>query len=335
MSYDDDFEVGDGFQGVQEAPLPDSQPAPKRRVVQPTQRESSMPDPNKVVQRPKNVPHANYNNNGGKAKMGRTQEINQGYSQPGQTIAQPQSVQQQPQATQQSQPQQQPKQRKPMQRKAQVQQQMQQQMQTPPPNQQVPQQSAQGTSPQPQKSVKKKSKLPLIIGGVVLVAVLGVVGVKVINGNKLVAQTESYESSGKFALDNLQSALNNYDASKVDDCVGTGDGDSYLGQEWAYVNGVKLREEFIKKVTNLVKFEYPQVQQMSTTGVGMTEKDGSKIMIESMMNNGEAVTVTIPDYDALSQTMDEDIKQIQSMFKSSKYSDSDYDWYNEMANLML
>lgn len=335
MSYDDDFEVGDGFHGVQEAPLPDSQPAPKRRVVQPTQRESSMPDPNKVVQRPKNVPHANYNNNGGKAKMGRTQEINQGYSQPGQTIAQPQSVQQQPQATQQSQPQQQPQQRKPMQRKAQVQQQMQQQMQTPPPNQQVPQQSAQGTSPQPQKPVKKKSKLPLIIGGVVLVAVLGVVGVKVINGNKLVAQTESYESSGKFALDNLQSALNNYDASKVDDCVGTGDGDSYLGQEWAYVNGVKLREEFIKKVTNLVKFEYPQVQQMSTTGVGMTEKDGSKIMIESMMNNGEAVTVTIPDYDALSQTMDEDIKQIQSMFKSSKYSESDYDWYNEMANLML
>lgn len=70
MSYDDDFEVGDGFQGVQEAPLPDSQPAPKRRVVQPTQRESSMPDPNKVVQRPKNVPHANYNNNGGKAKWG-------------------------------------------------------------------------------------------------------------------------------------------------------------------------------------------------------------------------------------------------------------------------
>lgn len=53
MSFNDDFEVGDGFQGVQEAPLPDSQPAPKRRVVQPTQRESSIPDPNKVVQRPK------------------------------------------------------------------------------------------------------------------------------------------------------------------------------------------------------------------------------------------------------------------------------------------
>lgn len=328
MSFDDDFEVGDGFQGVQEAPLPDSEPAPRRRVVQPTHRESSMPDPNKVVQRPKNVTHANYNDNGGRVKIGRTQEVNQGYSYPGQTIRQqPQSQQQrsQPQVRQQ---------RPNMKQQRQMSQhQMQMQMQTPPPNQQVSNQNIQQMPPQ--QPVKKKSKLPLVIGGVVLVAVLGVVGFKVISGNKLVPQTETYESSGKFALDNLQSSLNNYDAGKVDDCVGTKDGDSYLGQEWAFVNGVKLREEFITKVTGVVKFKYPQVQQMSTTGVGMTNKDGSKIMIESMMNNGEAVTVTIPDYDAIAQTMDEDIKQIQSMFKSSKYSDRDYEWYDEMANLML
>lgn len=328
MSFDDDFEVGDGFQGVQEAPLPDSEPAPRRRVVQPTHRESSMPDPNKVVQRPKNVTHANYNDNGGRAKIGRTQEVNQGYSYPGQTIRQQSQGQQQ-------QPQPQVRQQRPNrnQQRQVSQHQMQMQMQTPPPNQQVSNQNIQQMSPQ--QPVKKKSKLPLVIGGVVLVAVLGVVGFKVISGNKLVPQTETYESSGKFALDNLQSSLNNYDASKVDDCVGTKDGDSYLGQEWAFVNGVKLREEFIKKVTGVVKFKYPQVQQMSTTGVGMTNKDGSKIMIESMMNNGEAVTVTIPDYDAIAQTMDEDIKQIQSMFKSSKYSDRDYEWYDEMANLML
>lgn len=336
MSFNDDFEVGDGFQGVQEAPLPDSQPAPKRRVVQPTQRESSIPDPNKVVQRPKNVSHTNYNDNGGRAKMGRTQTVNQGYSQPGQTIVQqPQSQQSQSQPRQQRQSRRQQSQNNQQINQQQMQMRQQMQMQTPPPNQQVPNQTGQQMPPQQQKPAKKKSKLILAIGGVVLVAVLGVVGFKVINGNKLVPQTETYESSGKFALDNLQSSLNNYDASKVDDCVGTEDGDSYLGQEWAYVNGVKLREEFIKKVTGLVKFEYPQVQQMSTTGVGMTNKDGSKIMIESMMNNGEAVTVTIPDYDALAQTMDEDIKQIQSMFKSSKYSESDYEWYNEMANLML
>lgn len=336
MSYDDDFEVGDGFQGVQEAPLPDSQPAPKRRVVQPTQRESSMPDPNKVVQRPKNTSHANYNDNGGRAKMGKVQEINQGYAQPGQTVVQQPQPQSQPKVRpHQKQQMAQQTQRMQQVRQQQAQMQMQQQMQTPPPNQQVPNQGVQQVPPQPQKPAKKKSKLPLIIGGVALVAVLGIVGVKALNGNKLVAQSEPYDSSGKFALDNLQSALNNYDASKVDDCVGTADGDSYLGQEWAYVNGVKLREEFIKKVTGVVKFSYPQVQQLSTTGVGMTEKDGSKIMIESMMNNGEAVTVTIPDYDALAQTMNEDIKQIQSMFKSSKYSESDYEWYNEMANLML
>lgn len=328
MSFDDDFEVGDGFQGVQEAPLPDSEPAPRRRVVQPTHRESSMPDPNKVVQRPKNVTHANYNDNGGRAKIGRTQEVNQGYSYPGKTIKQQSQGQQQ-------QPQPQIRQQRPNrnQQRQMSQHQMQMQMQTPPPNQQVSNQNVQQMPPQ--QPVKKKSKLPLVIGGVVLVAVLGAVGFKAVSGNKLVPQTETYESSGKFALDNLQSSLNNYDASKVDDCVGTKDGDSYLGQEWAFVNGVKLREEFIKKVTGVVKFEYPQVQQMSTTGVGMTNKDGSKIMIESMMNNGEAVTVTIPDYDAIAQTMDEDIKQIQSMFKSSKYSDRDYEWYDEMANLML
>lgn len=336
MSFDDDFEVGAGFEGVQEAPLPNSEPAPKRRVVQPTQRESSMPDPNKVVQRPKPTGHANYNNNGGRAKMGRTQEINQGYSQPGQTVRQQQPVQQQRPQQQQRPPQQRQQRRPQSQQQNQQMQSQQMQMQ----NQQMQMQNQQMQNGQQvpnnqQRPPKKKSKIPFIILGIVLVIVIALVAVKVINGNKLVAQDESYDSSGKFALDSLQSALNNYDASKVDDCVGTEDGDSYLGQEWAYVNGVKLREEFIQKVTGVVKFTYPQVQQLSTTGVGMTNKDGSKIMIESMMNNGEAVTVTIPDYDALSQTMDEDIKYIQSMFKSSKYSEADYEWYDEMANLML
>ena len=74
---------------------------------------------------------------------------------------------------------------------------------------------------------------------------------------------------------------------------------------------------------------------MSTTGVGMTDANGSPIMIESYMNNGEAVSVTIPDYEKLSASMDEDKEYILKLFKSSKYSEADYTWNDEMANLML
>ena len=58
----------------------------------------------------------------------------------------------------------------------------------------------------------------------------------------------NYKKSGKYALDNLAMALKDYDADKLDKVVGTKDGDSYLAQEWAYVNNIELRQNYIKKI---------------------------------------------------------------------------------------
>lgn len=333
MSFEDDFEVGDGYEGVQEAPIPEVIPSSVNR------------------QKPKEAVKRDYNSKSASgARQARTEEINQGYSQPGQTIKKQANQSGQGQASQPRQGNQgQPRQSSQGQAQG-GQGQVNQPRQggqpsrgkgskapnTQPRGSQQAQVPPQGNPPQ--QPPKKKSKLPMILGVVGIVAVLGVaavVGSKFLGGNKLVPQEQSYEQSGRYALDTLQNAVNNFDATAIDTIVGVEEGDSYLGQEWAYVNGVKLREEFIQKVGALVTFTYPQVQQMSTTGVGMVDEAGSPLMIESYMNSGESVKVTIPDYDKLSATMDEDIKFIQHMFKSSKYSEEDYTWHDEMANLML
>ena len=189
-----------------------------------------------------------------------------------------------------------------------------------PPQSQVISQPTRGIPPQvtPPPAPKKKSKLPLIIGFILLIVVLGVVALKVKsmvdNANKPEETPEvAYETTGKYALDSLLSALNTYNPETLDSLIGTKDGDSYLAQEWAYVNRVKLREEFITKVGSLVKFEYPN----------------------DLMNSGEAVKITHPDYEAIKNNMHTDTEYIKRMLTSSGYKPADYDFSNELTNLML
>lgn len=193
-------------------------------------------------------------------------------------------------------------------------------------------------SSQPSVVKKKKLKLPLIIvGALVLIIIIGLCVFKFLGSQKQVAQTIDYNTSGKYALDNFVSKLSdgNFDATTIDQLIGVEDGDSYLAQEWAYVNGVPLREEFIIKMTSVVKFSYPQVVQMSTKNEPMLNEDGSQIMIESYMNDGEKTIVTIPDYEKLTATMDEEIKYIQAMYSQSGFKTDDYTWNDDLTNLML
>lgn len=185
------------------------------------------------------------------------------------------------------------------------------------------------------KPAKKLSIIPIIIGVVALI-VIGVLAIKLLGGKGAQEPMQyDYATSGRWALDTLQSAINTYDPSGIDGVVGTEDGDSYLAQEWAYVNNVKIRQEFLQKVGALVKFEYPKVQQMSTSGEVMVDEAGNPIMIESYMNNGEEMVVTIPDYDKISKTMDEKSEYILKMLESAKYSENDYTWVDELTNLMI
>ena len=182
----------------------------------------------------------------------------------------------------------------------------------------------------------KSNKKVLVAGIFVVLLLIGVVlKFTVLGGKKAELVKEDYNKSGRYALDMLQSALNNYDATVIDNCVGNEDGDSYIGQEWAFVNMVKIREEFIQSVGKLVKFEYPESQQYMSDGTKAVDNSGKALYGKSMMNNGESCKVTVPDYDKLAQTMTEEKEAIIVLFKSSKYSKNDYTWNDEMANLML
>ena len=326
----DDFVIGDGViePPVKETPLPNEnggQPPVRRKPVRqrPQVQTPTPQDPNIQVEKPE-VPKRDYN---AAAKAPKRQQQTAPV-QPQMDI-QVQNMQAMPteEHAQMHQAKRQPQQR---QRVAPAQ----------APQQQVnPQAVGDNIAVAPQQPPKKKKSILPIIAVIAVIAVIGVVAVKFMNKEPveppLVAQTYDYNTSGRYAVDQFQIALNTFDATKIDAIVGTEDGDSYIAQEWAYVNRDLRREDFIKKVTGVVKFTFPQVQQISTTGVAMYDDIGNPIMVDSMLNNGETIQVTIPDYHKMAVTMDEDKVYIQKLFKSSGYSEDDYEWYNNMANLML
>ena len=182
----------------------------------------------------------------------------------------------------------------------------------------------------------KKLKLPIIIGSIFGVAILGVGGLSIYKHltykeAPLVAEQIDYANSGIAIYQELESRLNNYDAQSLDNLIGAKNGDSYLAQEWAYVNEVTVRQEFIKKVCSQVKFEFPKVNQKSTTGVEMPELE----QITCPMNNGEIPIVEIPDYVTITNKMETDRDYIQNLFVQSGYKISDYDFTNEITNLFI
>lgn len=183
---------------------------------------------------------------------------------------------------------------------------------------------------------KKFPVVPVVAAVMVMVVLVGIMAV--VFRKKEEPPQELiyvYETSGKYAMDSLRNALRTYDATTVDKTVGIADGDSYLAQEWAYVNGVALREEFITKVCALVDFKYPMIQRVTVDGVGLQDAEGNPLMMESFMNNGESVVAVIPDYAKLSVTMDEEVEYITRLYESSGYKPTDYTWHDELANLLL
>ena len=186
------------------------------------------------------------------------------------------------------------------------------------------------------KEPGKKSKLPMILGIIAGVIVLGVAGIFIYKKvtyvePPLVAEMIDYDNSGLAIYQELQNKLNNYDAQSLDDFIGSKAGDSYLAQEWAYVNDVAVRQAFIKHVCSQVKFEFPKVTQKSTTGVEMPELE----KVTCPMNNGEVPIVEIPDYVTITNKMETDRDYIQNLFVKSGYKISDYDFTNEITNLFI
>lgn len=202
-------------------------------------------------------------------------------------------------------------------------------------NQQRKPMSNQVQRPQVQQPKKKKSKLGMI-AVIAVIAVVGIIGYSKL-GKSIAPQEQEiiFETTGKYAYDNLLQAIQSLDATQLDSVVGTENGDSYLAQEWAYINGVALRQEFLSKVSSIVKFSYPTSNKLDTNGNVLTDKDGNPLTQESYMNNGENITVTIPDYNAIASEMDTDKDYIVNLMSSAGYKATDYDWSEELANLMF
>ena len=176
-------------------------------------------------------------------------------------------------------------------------------------------QQPQMINPMQQNNSGGKGKL--IIFAILIIVFAIIVALVLKNKGLIGGSDKGDEQVAQFdtsAYDNLITALNNYNADSLDLAVGTEEGDSYLAQEWAYVNRVSLREEFIQKISGIVKASYPQ-------GVDLS--------------NGGAVTFTIPDYKSISTSFDETTNKamIEKLFKSSEYSEKDYTWQDEMNNL--
>lgn len=152
-----------------------------------------------------------------------------------------------------------------------------------------------------------KKVLPLVIIGVLIALIIGVVAYRKSHNNKPIVQIGN---PYKAAQQSLEAALHSYDASMLDKVVGVKEGDSYLAQEWAWVNNNALRQEYIKKMCGLVKFDYS--------------------------SDSETVKVTIPDFDSMASIVtDDDNKRLISMYmESAGYKDTDYDWTYELADLM-
>lgn len=161
---------------------------------------------------------------------------------------------------------------------------------------------------QSQRPAKKKSKLPIIIV-LLLVAIVGVFVVKSKSKKPevVVQPTFSFDSS---TFDTFQQALNEYDAQAIDTVVGAEEGDSWLAQEWSYANLDADRQDFIKSVCKVVKFEYPESED-------------------------DDLQVTIPDYTEISNTALADVEYIQKLYKASGYAETDYTYYEEMYELAL
>jgi hypothetical protein len=151
------------------------------------------------------------------------------------------------------------------------------------------------------KPKKKKSRL-LIFLAVIVVIIASLFGAKLAISKlkpKEVVTTTDYSS--------LVSALHSYNAKAIDVAIGSKDGDSYLAQEWSWVNANTVREGFLKKIGSVVEI---------TTNKGTTK-------------------VTIPDYTALAKQCKSDSKNIKMLYKSAKYAETDYTYKDEVADLMF
>lgn len=187
-----------------------------------------------------------------------------------------------------------------------------------------------------EKPVKPKMALwkKLLIGVGCLVIVL--VGGSYVYG-KFFKQVETYtvetayKETGRYALDEYVKSVQDYNASDINDRAKT----SWVSQEWDFANDNKVRESWIRSICSYVKFEYPQAEVKNNLGKAVVDSKGNVVFADADMTGDESIKVTVVDYNALAETMKEDLQLITDKYKNSGYHPTDYTYTDEMTDLMI
>lgn len=182
---------------------------------------------------------------------------------------------------------------------------------------------------------KKKGKLLYKVLIFIVLVVVAIIIAKVLLGSKQEPVKVSYKGSGKELYSTLQDTLRDYKAESLDALIGKDDGDSYLAQEWAYANSNPDREKFILLTTSKVSFKFPKVAQKDTNGGTMLDANGNPIMIDSLMNNGEELEVSLIDYKALGDKIKTDLDTVETMMAAKGIDKESYSFQDDCTDLML
>lgn len=182
---------------------------------------------------------------------------------------------------------------------------------------------------------KKKKPFKKVLVGILALGVLGGGGFVAYTNFVPKAVEQDYNTSGKKVYDDLEAVLHSYTPESVDAFIGAESGDSYLAQEWSYANTNYTRETYIKFICTNTTFSYPQVEQLSTKGKVITDKSGNPVLVESPMNNGEPVIVTLPDFAVIAEQIESDADKIDDMAIQANIKDSDYDYQDKCFDLLL
>lgn len=184
-------------------------------------------------------------------------------------------------------------------------------------------------SPQQEVSKKKSHKFLFFgIGGILAVA--GVVVVALVVNKKPEVIEIPYEQTGKYQYDTLATYLNEYNLDGVENLIE----DSYISMEEEYINGIEIREDFLKKVFSYVDFSYDKIELKDVTGRPVLDDNGNVIMVEDNVTNGVSkITMSHIDWAEVQELVRKDSQAIISLYKEKKLSYLDYDYSNEIVDL--
>lgn len=140
-------------------------------------------------------------------------------------------------------------------------------------------------------------------------------------------RVESYEGSGLEALDVWTYSIKLLDKGVVEDILGKS---SYLIKELDYANGVKYKEDFIKKVISTVSYVPVDIEATNVYGNTLVNEN-DEVVYKSSLVNGDNEEVVLHYIDYANVKLDS--KKIRNMMKEKGLTVGDVDYSNKLVEI--